>query len=122
MKAIDDAAKEETARWNKNEITYTIKTWVDVGAGSLDEHDEIVETTWCAIEAIGNTPDLRKGGPTNASIPICKGIPAVCIGAGDTECYVHNAEKERFPLKESWKMPQLALLLALSMAKMIEEE
>ena len=122
MKAIDDAAKEETARWNKNEITYTIKTWVDVGAGSLDEHDEIVETAWCAIEAIGNTPDLRKGGPTNASIPICKGIPAVCIGAGNTECYVHNAEKERFPLKESWKMPQLALLLALSMAKMIEEE
>ena len=121
MKAIDDAAKEETARWNKNEITYTIKTWVDVGAGSLDEHDEIVEKTWCSIEAIGNTPDLRKGGPTNASIPICKGIPAVCIGAGDTECYVHNAEKERFPLKESWKMPQLALLLALSMANMIEE-
>ena len=25
MKAIDEAAKEETARWNKNEITYTIK-------------------------------------------------------------------------------------------------
>ena len=121
MKAIDDAAKEETARWNKNEITYTIKTWVDVGAGSLGEHDEIVETAWCAIEAIGNMPDLRKGGPTNASIPICKGIPAVCIGAGNTECYVHNAEKERFPLKESWKMPQLALLLALSMAKIIEE-
>ncbi|MBQ7889850.1 MAG: M20/M25/M40 family metallo-hydrolase [Erysipelotrichaceae bacterium] len=120
MKAIDDAAKEETARWNKNEITYTIKTWVDVGAGSLDEHDEIVETTWCAIEAIGNTPDLRKGGPTNASIPICKGIPAVCIGAGNTECFVHNAEKERFPVKESWKMPQLALILALSMAKIVE--
>lgn len=121
MKAIDEAAKEETERWHKNVITYTIKTWVDVGAGSLDEHDEIVETAWCAIEAIGNTPDLRKGGPTNASIPICKGIPAVCIGAGNTECYVHNAQKERFPLKESWKMPQLALLLALSMAKMIEE-
>lgn len=120
MKAIDDAAKEETARWNKNEITYTIKTWVDVGAGSLDEHDEIVESTWCAIEAIGNTPDLRKGGPTNASIPICKGIPAVCIGAGNTECFVHNAEKERFPVKESWKMPQLALILALSMAKIVE--
>lgn len=120
MKAIDDAAKEETARWNKNEITYTIKTWVDVGAGSLDEHDEIVETTWCAIEVIGNTPDLRKGGPTNASIPICKGIPAVCIGAGNTECFVHNAEKERFPVKESWKMPQLALILALSMAKIVE--
>ncbi|MBP3398460.1 MAG: M20/M25/M40 family metallo-hydrolase [Erysipelotrichaceae bacterium] len=120
MKAIDDAAKEETARWNKNEITYTIKTWVDVGAGSLDEHDEIVETTWCAIEAIGNTPDLRKGGPTNASIPICKGISAVCIGAGNTECFVHNAEKERFPVKESWKMPQLALILALSMAKIVE--
>lgn len=120
MRAIDEAAKEETARWGKNEITYSIKTWVDVGAGSLDEHDEIVETAWCAIEAIGNTPDLRKGGPTNASIPICKGIPAVCIGAGNTECYVHNAEKERFPIKESWKMPQLALLLALSMAKIVE--
>ena len=120
MKAIEEACTEETERWQKNAITYTIKTWVDVGAGTLGEHDEIVETTWCAIEAIGNKPDLRKGGPTNASIPICKGIPAVCIGAGDTECFVHNAEKERFPLKESWKMPQLALLLALSMAKIIE--
>lgn len=119
MQAIDEACKEETAFWGKNEITYAIKTWVDVGAGSLDEHDEIVEMTWSAIESIGNTPDLRKGGPTNASIPICKGIPAVCIGAGNTECYVHNAEKERFPLKESWKMPQLALLIALSQAKVV---
>lgn len=116
MQCIEEACQEETRRWGKNEITYSVKTWCDVQAGSLDEHDEIVENTWCAIEAIGNKPDLRHGVSTNASIGICKNLPTVCIGAGDTECYIHNAEKERFPLHESWKLPQLALLVALSMS------
>lgn len=120
MKCIEEACQEETARWGKNEITYTIKTWCDVQAGSLGEHDEIVELTWSAIELLGNDPYLCKGGPTNASIPISKNIPAVCLGSGLEECYVHNAEKERFPLNECWKMPQLALLVAVSMAKMVE--
>lgn len=122
LRCIEEGCQEENARWKVDEITYSIKTWCDVAAGSLDEHAPIVETTWCAIEALGNTPKLEQGGPTNASIPISRNIPAVCIGGGDISTFAHNAAKERFPLKGTWQMPQLALLVALSMSGLAESQ
>ncbi len=121
LRCLQEGCDEESARWGKDQITLTIKTWCDVKAGSLNEHDPIVEAAWCAIEALGNTPRLEKGGPTNASIPISRQIPAVCIGSGDVETFAHNAEKERFPLDGTWQMPQLALLLVLAMSDLAEE-
>ena len=44
------------------------------------------------------------------------GIPAVCIGDDDVNVYAHNAAKERFPVKNTWQMPQMTLLVVLSAA------
>ena len=116
FRCIEEACAEETARWGKNTITYTVKTYCDVPAGSLGEHDPIVEATWACIEYLGKEPFLMEGGPTNASIPITRGIPAVCLGCGDVETFCHNAAMERFPVKNSFEMPQLALMVALAAA------
>ena len=42
------------------------------------------------------------------------GLPAVCIVDGGPEVYAHNAAKERFPVKDTWQMPQLTLMVALA--------
>ncbi len=115
MRCIEEACKEETERWGKDTITYTVKTFCDVRAGSLGEHDPLVEATWASIRYLGTEPELMKGGPTNASIPIGLGIPAVCLGNDDrVEIYCHNAAMERFPVKDTYEMPQLAMLVALA--------
>lgn len=117
MRCIEEACQEETARWGQDTITYTIKTFCDVRAGSLGEHDPIVEATWASIEFLGKEPQLMKGGPTNASIPIGLGVPAVCLGNDDSvEIYCHNAAMERFPVKDTYEMPQLALLVSLAVS------
>ncbi len=122
MQAIEEACREETERWGKNEITHTIKTWCDVPVGSLGEHDPIVETVWTSIEqTFGLEPYLCHGGCTNASVPIGLGIPAVCLGAGDEQCFVHNANLECFPKKNTWRLPQLALITILALAGVKEE-
>lgn len=116
FRCIEEACQEETARWGKDVITYSVKTLFDVKAAALDEHAPLVETAWAVVEFLGNKPYLVEGGPTNASIPIGMGIPAVCVGDDGVNVYAHNAAKERFPVKGTWQMPQMSLLLMLSAA------
>lgn len=115
-RCLEEACREETARWNADTITFTTKILCDVPAGSLDPHHPLVEMTWLATEYLGQKPRLLQGGPTNASIPIGKSIPAVCIGDSWTDAFCHNADMERFPVDGTWEMPQLAFLLALASA------
>lgn len=114
FRCIEEACAEETARWGKDTITYSVETYFDVKAGSLGEHDPLVEAAWSGMQYLGKEPYLVEGGPTNASIPIGMGLPAVCIGDGGPDVYAHNAAKERFPVKDTWEMPQLTLLVALA--------
>lgn len=99
FRCIEEACAEESARWGKDTITYTVETYFDVRAGALDDHAPLVEAAWSAAVSLGNQPFLVEGGPTNASIPIGMGIPAVCIGDDEVNVYAHNAAKERFPVK-----------------------
>lgn len=116
FRCLREACAEETARWGRDAITCSVRTLCDVPAGSLDPHAPIVETAWEVIRFLGKEPRLLEGGPTNASIPIGLGIPAICIGDGDLETFCHNAALERFPVKDSWEMPQLGILAALAAA------
>ena len=59
MRCIEEACKEETERWGKDTITYTVKTFCDVRAGSLGEHDPLVEATWASIRYLGPASKLR---------------------------------------------------------------
>ena len=110
--AIDDGCKEETARWNKDTISYEIHEYFNVPAGTLSRNDPICEATYLGIEHVGKTPSFGKGGPTDAAFPICAGIPAVCIGGGEINTNAHSAENERFPIEDTEKGPQVAFLVA----------
>ncbi len=118
FKAIDEACQEETDRWGKDTITYTIKHICDVNAGQQDPHIELVQACMAAAHYVGaEEPQLGKGGSTNCSRAIEAGIPAVCMGNGeeyDTRC--HSLE-ERFRPEGAYKCPQVVLLAALLSAE-----
>lgn len=79
---LAEACQEETAYWNMDRVTFDQKYYVDVPAGSLNEHDPIVEAAYETIRFFGVEPEFIVGGATNASRPIYAGIPAVCLGIG----------------------------------------
>ncbi|MBQ9966009.1 MAG: M20/M25/M40 family metallo-hydrolase [Clostridia bacterium] len=111
--AIKAGAEEETARWGKDTITYKIHEYFNVPAGTLDRNDPIVEGIYTIMQYMGKDPIFNEGGPTDAAFPICRGIPAVCIGSGDIETHSHSAANERFPVAVMHQGPQAGFLLAI---------
>lgn len=119
FKAIDEACQEETDRWGKDTITYSVKHICDVNAGQQDPSIELVQACMAAANFVGcEEPKLGKGGSTNCSRAIEAGIPAVCMGNGedyDTRCH---SLAERFRPEGAYKCPQVVLLAALMEAGM----
>jgi len=113
--AIQEACDEESARWGADTITWDYKQYIDVGAGKQDEHAPIVEADHAVIEYLGYDPLWIQGGSTNANVPISQGIPALCLGLSDEDNKVHSLD-EYFPIKDSYKGAQQALLLALMLS------
>ena len=111
---LAEACFEETARWGMDTITFDHKYYVDVPAGTLDEHNPIVEADYETIKFMGFEPEFMKGGATNANMPIGAGIPAVCLGMGrsDFDSKVHTLD-ERFRIKDAYKGIQHAFLMTL---------
>ena len=111
---IEEACKEETLRWGKNEITYTYQHFMDVNAGTQDSHATIVEGAMAVSHYLGcEEPQLGHGGSTNCSRALEGGLPAVCLGGGedyDSKCH---SLQEQFQEKDAFKGCQIALLLAL---------
>lgn len=112
--AIEEACKEETDRWGKDTITYTVKHICDVNCGNQDPHSPIVEGAMVASEYLGcKEPRLGNGGSTNCSRALEVGLPAVCLGGGsDYNARVHSLE-EQFKVENCFKGCQITLLLAL---------
>lgn len=112
--AIEEACKEETERWGKDTITYTVEHICDVNCGNQDAHAPIVEGAMLASEYLGCAePKLGKGGSTNCSRALEVGLPAVCLGGGsDYDPKVHSLE-EQFKPDGAYKGCQITLLLAL---------
>lgn len=110
--AIDEACKEETARWGKDTITYDYVDYVNVKAGTQDRNAPIVQATYQVIKELGAAPVFNQGGSTNASNPIAMGIPGVCIGGGGTSGGVHTVD-EWFDNTDAYKGVQVVYLLSL---------
>lgn len=110
--AIDEACKEETARWGKDTITYDYVDYVNVKAGTQDRNAPIVQATYQVIKELGAAPIFNQGGSTNASNPIAMGIPGVCIGGGGTSGGVHTVD-EWFDNTDAYKGVQVVYLLSL---------
>lgn len=116
--AIEEACREESARWGQDTIRWESEPYCDIPAGTQNPHAPIVEGLYAAIEQIGLSPRFLRGGATNCSIAIGEGIPAVCIssyypaGDGDILTMDHTLA-EKYPVAGAYKGVQLLLLLAL---------
>lgn len=115
LKAIDEACEEETQRWGKDAITATIQYYIDDQAGTQDIQSEIIQCTYAAIEQFGLTPAFDEGGSTNASCPILRGVPAVCLGEGGRTGGIHTVN-EWFDPTGSDRAKKIALLTLLLLA------
>ena len=114
FEAIDEACKEETAKWGKDTITYTFRHLMDVNAGTQDSHAPIVEGAMAIAEYLGEPePQLGHGGSTNCNRALEVGLPAVCLGGGsdyDSKCHTLA---EQFKIEGAYKGIQQAMLLTL---------
>jgi di/tripeptidase len=88
---------------------------VDIMPGRQDINRSIIEATYAAIEHLGVVPALSIDGFTNANVPICLGLPAVCIGRGSRESGVHTTH-EWFEIEGAYRCPQEAFLIALALS------
>ena len=80
--AIDEAVKEENARWGRAQSISVERQLVgDRPAGETPPDAPIVQTAVAVSEALGL--DVRFGeGSTDANLPMSLGIPAITIGGG----------------------------------------
>lgn len=111
--AIDEACREETERWGKDEITYDVRWICQVGTGEQDKHAPIVEAAAAAAVYLGaEEPVLPDDGCTNCNRAVEAGLPAVCLGESDYDAHVHTLH-ERFREAGAYKGAQQALLVTL---------
>ena len=115
FRCVEEACREETERWGKDTITFSHECYVDVPAGTQDKSSPILEATYAAMEHLGIVPKFVPDGCTNANIPICLGMPAVCIGRGGNEGGVHTTG-EWFEIEGSYRCTQEAFLIALAVS------
>ena len=112
--AIEEACKEETMRWGKNEITYDYKHFMDIKAGTQDPHAAIVEGAMAISHYLGcEEPELGQGGSTNCSRALEGGLPAVCLGGGEDYDTKSHSLQEQFKEEGAYKLCQSTLLLTL---------
>lgn len=115
--AIDEACREETERWGRDTITYTVKHLCDISANPAPGDSPLVEAAVAASRAAGCAEPVKEhGGATNCSRALEAGIPAVCLGSGlayDSFCHTLN---ERFYEEDAFKGTRMLLLTVLAAA------
>ncbi|MCL2497337.1 MAG: M20/M25/M40 family metallo-hydrolase [Symbiobacteriaceae bacterium] len=112
---VADACREETEFWGCDTITFDCVYHVNNPAGTSDRHLPIVEATYAIMKHLGTEPVFAPDGSTNASVPIVRGIPAVCLGSGGQSGGVHTTQ-EWYDPTDAFIGPQQTLLLALALS------
>ena len=115
ISCFEAGATEENKRWGQDYIKVEYEKILDVPAGTQPTDSTIVQAAWKAIESVGVTPRLKRGGCTNTNMPINMGIPAVTLGRGGKEGGVHTLN-EWFDPEGVYKTPQKSFLLLLALA------
>ncbi len=115
--AIAAGVAEELARWPNSRASVTV-TYDTIGirpTGGQSDDAPIVQTAWAAIEALGWLP-ATSASSTDANLPIAMGIPAITINGGGRSTGAHGTEEAYTETPDSFKGPQLALLLVTALA------
>ncbi len=115
--AIERGAAAERARWPGSRATITVK-YDTIGirpTGGQSDDAPIVQTAWKAVEMLGWIP-ATVASSTDANLPIAMGIPAITINGGGRSTGAHGTEESYTELPDSYKGPQLALLIVTALA------
>jgi acetylornithine deacetylase/succinyl-diaminopimelate desuccinylase-like protein len=114
-KAVDDAARDEDARWNQRMLTVDKALVGNRPAGRTAADAPIVRAAVSVTEVLGLPVSLDEGS-TDSNLPMSLGIPAITIDGGGRGTDAH-ALSESFDSTDSWKGTQRALLLAIALAQ-----
>ncbi|MDO8679787.1 MAG: M20/M25/M40 family metallo-hydrolase [Acidobacteriota bacterium] len=114
-RAVDEAVRDEDARWKKNVLSVD-KALVGMRpAGQTSANSPIVQAAVSVTRALG-FPIALDEGSTDSNIPISLGIPAITIDGGGRGTGSHALD-EAFDPTNSWMGSQRALLLAIALAQ-----
>jgi acetylornithine deacetylase/succinyl-diaminopimelate desuccinylase-like protein len=114
-RAVDEAVKEEDARWGKNVLSADKALVGNRPAGRTPNDAPIVQAAVSVTKALGLPVSLDEGS-TDANYPMSLGIPAITIDGGGRGTDAH-ALTESFDVTDSWKGTQRALLLTIALAQ-----
>jgi len=114
-RAVDEAVREEDARWGKHVLTVDKALVGNRPAGQTRSDAPIVQAAVSVTRALGLSVSLDEGS-TDANYPMSLGIPAITIDGGGRGTDAH-ALSETFDTTDSWKGTQRALLLAIALAQ-----
>ena len=113
--AVQQGLDEENARWHdKGKLTMTMETLGVRPAGHTDPDSPLVKTAAASIAALGFGQASYGAGSSDSNVPMHLGIPAITIGGGGKDLGAHSLN-ESDDVTDSWKGPQNALLILLSL-------
>ena len=114
-RAVDEAVKEEDARWKKSVLSVDKALVGNRPAGQTPANSPIVQAAVSVTRALGFPVTLDEGS-TDSNIPMNLGIPAITVDGGGRGREAH-ALGESFDATNSWQGSQRALLLAIALAQ-----
>jgi acetylornithine deacetylase/succinyl-diaminopimelate desuccinylase-like protein len=114
-RAVDEAVREEDARWNQRVLSVDKALVGNRPAGRTAGDAPIVRAAMSVTRALGLPVSLDEGS-TDANYPMSLGIPAITIDGGGRGTDAH-ALSETFDTTDSWKGTERALLLAIALAQ-----
>ncbi|MEL6717349.1 MAG: M20/M25/M40 family metallo-hydrolase [Bacteroidota bacterium] len=100
------------------DLTVKIEKIGDRPSGEHSEDLPIIQRAMAAVAFLGKRPQLTRGS-TNSNIPISMRVPAVTIGRGGVGRNAHSLDEWWLDV-DAYKSTQLALLVLLSEAKLVD--
>ncbi len=115
--ALQSALEAERARWPDSKAVLELK--VDTmglrPAAEPPDSLPIIQKTLAAAKKLGIPVFATRSGSTDSNIPMSLGIQAVTIGGGGQATGAHSADEFYEETPDSYKGPQMAALLLLSL-------
>ncbi len=115
QRAVDEAVREENARWQTGHLSATKDLVGNRPAGQTPPSAAIVQAAIAVNQALG-LPASLSDGSTDANWPMSLGIPAITVGGGGTGHDAH-ALSESFDTTGSEKGTDRVLALVLALAR-----
>ena len=113
--AVQQGLDEENARWHdKGKLAVKMEQIGVRPAGHTDPATPLVTIAATSIDALGFGPATFGASSTDSNVPMNLGIPAITIGGGGRDLGAHSLG-ETDDITDSWKGPQNALLIILSL-------